>query len=518
MVVDSKNKVIAKNTILLYFRMIVTLVISLYTSRVILQVLGVNDYGIYQTVGGIVGFLAFINNSLATASSRFITFSLGEGNSEKLKKTFSTTLSAHIVLAVVIVVVAESIGMWFLYNKLIIPAERLEAAVFTFHVTIITAFFSLTQIPYNACIIAHEKMNVFAYISIFNSISKLLIVYALAAGNFDRLKLYAILLCILQVGVMSIYRFYCHHNFQESHFSFCLDKSLIRKIASFSGWSLFANAAIALNGQGILILLNMFFSPAVVAARAISLQINMHANELVTNFQIAANPQIVKLYAAKDFDGSRLLLLQTTRFSYYMMLLMTLPICFVAKPMLELWLGIVPEYTVVFLQLILVQSLFQVFDTSFYRALYAKGQLRENALISPSVLFVQFPVVYIMFKLGFSPIVLSWASLISYAIIGLIIKPILVIRIVNYTWSDILSVFLPCIKVTMSSLVLSFCFYYVFQDLDNTIISFFCISITCVISVISCSWLLGMDVHMRRQITNIFKNRLQKWVGRRVLH
>ena len=503
------NKRIAKNTLFLYFRMMVTMVISLYTSRVVLQILGVTDYGIYQTVGGIVGFLSFVNNALSTGSSRFLTFGLGEGDTNKLSRIFSTTLTAHICLAVLIVIVAESVGLWFLCNKLVIPADRMEAAVFAFHLSIVTAFFSLTQVPYGACIIAHEKMTIYAYVSIIEAVLKLAIVYMLAIGDVDKLKLYAALLCLLQVCIIIYYRIYCIRHFEETKFHFFIDKKIFKEIAGFSGWSLFANGSIALNSQGILILLNMFFSPAVVAARAISLQVNMAANQFVNNFQTAANPQIVKLYAAKDYEGSKRLLLQTTRFSYYLMLLLSLPICLVAKDLLQLWLGIVPEYTVIFLQLIVIQSLFQIFDISFYRALYAKGQIRENALISPTIGLIRFPIIYLLFRWGSSPVALSWASLITYILSGLIIKPILIIKIVDYTWRDIFSVFIPCLKVTLASLPIPLIAFYLIKDDNSIILSFFVITSVSVISVICSCWYLGLDHNMRQKFVMAMKTKLR---------
>lgn len=504
----SNNKTIAKNTLFLYFRMMVTMVISLYTSRVILQILGVDDFGIYQAVGGIVGFLSFINNALSTGSARFLTYGLGESDNDKLRRIFSTTLTAHICLAILILILAETVGMWFLYNKLVIPPDRLEAAVFTFHLSIVTAFFSLTQVPYGASIIAHEKMTIYAYVSIVEAVLKLAIVYMLTIGDIDKLKLYATLLCLLQVGIIIFYRIYCIYHFEETHFRFSIDKKIFREIAGFSGWQLFANGAIALNSQGILILLNMFFAPTVVAARAISIQVNMYANQFVTNFQTAANPQIVKLYAAKDYEGSKQLLLQTTRFSYYLMFLLVLPICLVADQLLHIWLGIVPEYTGIFLQLIVIQSMFQVFDTSFYRALYTKGQIRENALISPTIGFIQFPVVYALFKMGFSPVALSWASLIMYAILGVVIKPFLIIRIVDYTWRDILSVFKPCLYVTLASLPLPLVVYFWLNGHDSRVFSFCMISTASVISVVYASWYLGMDKTMRQKVVEILRKKI----------
>lgn len=502
--IANSSKLIAKNTILLYFRMIVTMIITLYTSRVILQILGVDDYGIYKSVGGIVGFLAFLNNALATASSRFLTYGMGEGDDEKLRKIFSTTLTAHVVIAIVIVIAAESIGLWFLNNKLIIPVERYDAALYTFHLSILAAFFTLTQIPYNATIIAHERMNVFAYVSIVDAVLRLLIVYALSIGQVDKLKLYATLLCLLHIGILVFYRIYCSRRFPETRFKLSFDKDIFREIAGFSGWSLLANCSLALNNQGILILLNMFFSPAVVAARAISVQVNMAAHHLVSNFQTAANPQIVKRYAAKDYDGSKKLLLQTTRFSYYLMLMLSLPIVLVAEPLLHLWLGIVPEYTVVFLQIVIIQSLFQVFDTSFYRALYAKGQLRENALISPTILFLVFPLTYYMFKNGYSPVAFSWATLCAYTILGLIVKPILIIKYVDYKWSDIFSVFRPCLIVTLVAIPIPIS-AYVYLHHSHWLLSFAMMTIISVGSVISASWFLGIDKTMRKEVIAMLK-------------
>ena len=502
----SANKTIAKNTMFLYFRMMLTMVISLYTSRVVLQVLGVDDYGLYQAVGGIVGFLSFLNNALSTGSSRFITYGLGENNPQKLKNIFSTTLSAHICLALLIAVLAESAGLWFLHNKLVIAPERLDAAEFVLHLSILTAFFSLTQVPYNASIIAHEKMGIYAYVSIIEASLKLLIVYLLNVGDADKLKLYALLLCLVHVGIALYYGIYCIRHFEETRFRFFFDGKLFKEIAGFSGWSLFANAAIALNNQGVLVLLNMFFSPAVVAARAISLQVNTVANQFVSNFQTAANPQIVKRYAAKDYEGSKRLLLQTTKYSFYLMLLLCLPICLGAKQLLTFWLKNVPEYTVVFLQLVIVQSLFCVFDTSFYRALYTRGRLKENALISPTLGFIQFPVVYVLFRLGYSPVALSWASLMMYIVVGMVVKPILVIKIVDYKWRDIFSVFIPCFKVVACSLPIPV-FVYCYLDCES-IISFAIVELVSALFVLIAAWFVGLDKDAKDEVAGLVKKKI----------
>ena len=471
--------------------MMFTMVVALYTSRIILKILGIEDFGVYQTVGGIVGFLSFINVALSTGSSRFLTYELGSGDKEKLRRTFSTTLTIHILLALFIGILAESVGVWFIHNKLLIDASRINAAVFVFHISILTSIFSLTQVPYNASIIAHERMSVYAFISIFEVSAKLGILYLLNIGDFDKLKLYAVLLCIVQISVMLIERIYCIRNFNETRYRFIFDRSIFKSIASFSGWSLFGSGAIALHNQGSLLLLGMFFSPAVVAARAISLQVNMAANQFVGNFRIAVNPQIVKQYAVKNYDGSKQLLLTSTKYSYYLMLMISFPIVLLAKPILELWLTEVPKYTDIFLQIIVIQSLFDVFNVSFYTALYAKGQLRENALISPVIIFLVFPIAYFFFKAGYSPVVLAWASLIAYTVLGLIAKPILIIKIVSYNRKDIFSVFIPCLWVSLASIPIPvLCYYYINS---NIFIGFVAVAVITVISVATSVYFIGFD-------------------------
>jgi O-antigen/teichoic acid export membrane protein len=466
---------------------------------VILQVLGVDDFGLYAVVGGVVGMLSFLNSALSTGSSRFLTFELGTGDTEKLRRTFSSVLTIHIILAVIIAILAETVGLWFVYNKLTIPPDRMNAALWVYHLSVLTALISMTQVPYNASIISHEKMNIYAYMSIVDVSLKLGIVYLLQIVNIDKLVLYAVMICAISIGMSIFYRFYCTSHFKETHYKFLLDKKIIKPIAGFSGWSLFAGLSIALNNQGTTIITNMFFGPAVVTARAISVQVNMAASQFVQNFRTASNPQIVKKYAAEDYAGSKQLLLNSTRFSFYLMFLLGLPIILLAEPLLRLWLGQVPEYSVIFLQLIIIQSLFSVFDTSFYTALYAKGQLKQNALISPLLGFIQFPIIYVLFKLGYSPVVLSYAGIIVFFILGIIIKPILICRIVNYTFRDIMSVFMPCLKVCLFSVPIPFLLNYY---LNNNMISFFIVCVVSIICVLIAVFYFGIDIDMRRKIVD----------------
>lgn len=504
----SQNNTIAKNTLFLYFRMMVTIIISLYTSRVVLRVLGVDDFGLYQSVGGVVGLLSFLNAALATGSSRFLTFELGRGDFGKLKRTFSTIVTAHLILAVGIVFLLETIGLWFVYNKLVIPAERFDAAVIAYHLSVFTAVFHIIQVPYTATIISHEKMGIYAYIGVIDVVLRLVIVYMLNIGGIDKLVLYAILMGFVSLIMASCYFIYGMKKFDETKTGLILDKTIMKDIMGYSLWNLFANSALVLKNQGSIILLNMFFSPAVVTARAVANQVNIAAFHFITNFRTAATPQIVKRYAIQDYEGSKSLLLSSTKYSYFMMLLLALPIFLVAPQLLELWLGQVPPYSSIFLQLTIVASLFQVFDSSFYTALYAKGQIRENAIISPTVMFISFPVVYILFRLGYSPEAYAWVSLVSYAILALIVKPILIIKIVDYTWNDIIRVFIPCFRVTIASCILPLLFY-LNDDLlsDNIFIRFGFLVLLSVVCVLLAIWLVGITFIEKKIVIDFVKSK-----------
>lgn len=486
-------------------RMFITVIIALYTSRVILQVLGADDFGLYQTVGGIVGFLAFINQALSSGTSRFITVALGAGDRLYLTRTFSLTFWTHLILALLIVIAAESVGLWYFNHKMIIPADRFQAGLTVFHISIVSAFITILQVPFTAEVIAHEHLSVFAFAGIAEVMCKLGIVYMLTMGEMDKLVLYAILLLAVQASLFIFYACYCFFSFSEARVRPCFDRKLFHEIIGFSGWSLFSNGAIALSSQGIVLLLNLFFAPAVVAARAISLQVTNVASQFVNNFRTAANPQIVKRYASGDAEGSKRLLLESTRFSYYLMLLLVLPACLLSGPILDVWLVDVPPYTVIFLQLALVQTLFQVFDTSFYTALFAIGRIRENALICPLVTYLMFPIVYILFKSGASPVALSWATLIGCAVIGLILKPVLIHKIAGYSWKDIAGVFKSCVFVTLTAVPVPLAVFYIWGiDSWKKDIVLLIVSVICVLLSV---WFTGLSGSMKRQLIEILTDK-----------
>lgn len=502
----STNKTIAKNTIYLYFRMMFTMLVALYTSRVVLDVLGVEDYGTYQAVGGIVAVLSFINGALSNGTSRFLTYELGRGDSVKLKNTFSTLLILHIIIACIVVIIAETLGLWFVKHKLVIPDGRIDAALFVYHVSVITSVVTITQVPYNASVISHEKMGIYAYFSIIETILKLIIVYFLTFFSWDKLKIYALLLCLIHIGIAIYYRLYCIRKFNETSGKLFLDKEIAKNILGYSVWNIISSISIPLKNQGLLIVLNMFFSPMVVTARALANQVNVAANQFVLNFRTAANPQIVKRYASGDIEGSKSLLLNSTKYSFYLMLILCLPICLLAESLLNLWLVNVPEYTVEFLQLAIISSLFQVFDNSFYTALYTVGRIKENALISPVLGILIFPLVFLLFKLGYSPLSMAWMLLILYAVLGIIVKPILIVKYAGYKWIEILSLFKECFYVFLcSSIVPVLLKLYVYSLIENIFVSSIVIITISLISTIVSVCCISLSKEMKRQIIEKIK-------------
>lgn len=489
--------------------MMLIMVVSLYTSRVILQVLGVDDYGIYQSVGGLVMMLAFVNNALANGTARFLTYEMGTGNRSKLIKTFSTLFWANVGLAAIVVIAAETVGLWFVMNKLIIPEERMWAAQIAYHFSVASCFFQLIVVPFNACIIAHERMSVYAYVGIADVMMKLAICYLLFIDGADKLILYSLFLCIVQVGIVLFYIFYCNKKFIESRGCKTLDKAILKEVTSYSAWNLIASTEGALTNQGSTILINMFFSPAIVTARAVANQVNMAANQFVSNFRTAVNPQIVKRYASKDTEGSKSLLMESTKYSYYLMLMLALPICLVAHDLLEFWLGQVPDYSVPFLRLAIITSLFQVFDTSFYTALYAKGSMKENALTSPTLGILVFPIVYFLFLIGASPLALAWAMLALHLVLAFIQKPILLIKLVDYTWNDIFHVIKPCLLVTVASCALpSVISFYSEYFFSNNVIRFILLILFSIISVSISVWTFGISRDVRESLVVFTKSKL----------
>ncbi len=400
---DSKSKRIAKNTLFLYVRSIVVMLVSLYTSRVILAALGEDDYGIYNVVGGVVAMLSMLTGSLSSAISRFITFELGKGCKENLQKIFSSSVTIQLVISLIVLVLAETVGLWFLNTYINIPEERMLAANWVYQFSIVTFIIGLLSVPYNAEIIANERMSAFAYIGMLDALGKLLIAFLIVKSPVDRLIFYAALMCLLSLVVRFVYAVYCRKHFEECHYSWIWDRSLLRQMFGFAGWNFIGAASGVLRDQGGNILINIFFGPAVNAARGIAYQVNNAVSTFVTNFMTAINPQITKSYAAGDRDYMMKLIFHGARFSFYILLLLSVPILMNTEYILELWLKDVPEHTVLFVQLVLIFTMSESISYPLITAMLATGNIRTYQIVVGGLQLLNLPVSYILLRVGAAP-------------------------------------------------------------------------------------------------------------------
>ena len=402
---QENTKRIAKNTLMLYVRMLFGMLVSLYTSRVVLQALGVEDYGIYNVVGGFVAMFSMISSSLSSSVSRFLTFELGKGDTDGLKRVFSTSLSIQLVLAGIIVVLAETIGLWFLNTHMTIPANRLYAANWVFHASVLTFVINLLSVPFSASIVSHERMSAFAYIGILDVVLRLLIVLFIAYSglDFDRLIVYALLLVGVVCIMQAIYWNYCTRHFQECQLKLSFDVDYWKEMSSFAGWNFIGCTAGLLKDQGVNILLNLFLGPIINAARGIANTVNNVLSSFAGNFMTALNPQITKSYAAGDYSYMFSLVERGSRFSYYILLLFALPMLFEADFVLTLWLKHYPAHTVNFVRLILLVTMCDILSNTLINLQNATGKIRNYQLAVGGMLLMNFPLSYICLKIGFQP-------------------------------------------------------------------------------------------------------------------
>ena len=450
---SANNKRIVKNTILLYGRMVLLMAINLYTSRVVLANLGVEDFGIYNVVGGIVAMFTMISGALSSSISRFITYELGTGNVKRLNEIFSTSVTIQIIFSAILIILAETIGMWFLNHKLVIPEMRMSAAQWVFQFSIIAFVINLISVPYNAAIIAHEKMSAFAYISIVEAIGKLSIAWLISFASMDKLVLYALLICAVAVVVRIIYGIYCARNFQECKYRLVFDKSLLSQMFSFAGWNMIGATSAILRDQGGNILINLFGGPVVNAARGIAFQVNHAILGFVQNFQTALNPQIIKNYASQNYDYMRQLVFQGSRFSYYILFLISFPIFVCTHYVLQLWLGVVPEHTVLFIRLVIVFSLFEALSGPLITAMYATGKVKMYQICVGGLQMLNFPISYLLLKLGGIPETIMFVA-IGISFVCLLARLILLKSMIEISpWRYVYKVFFNCLLVTMSTAI-----------------------------------------------------------------
>lgn len=399
----SNNKRIAKNTLFLYFRMLLIMGVQLYTSRVVLRVLGVEDYGIYNIVGGIVVLFSFINGSMASATQRFLNYELGAGTTESVKRIFSMSLTTHILVALVMVVLAETVGLWFLNTQLNIPAARMGVANWVYQFSILTTCVSIIQVPYYASIVSYEKMSFFAYIAVFEAVLKLTVITILIYVGVDKLKIYAVLIFCVSILTFLIYKYYCGSKIPSAKYTLFWDKDLFRKLIAFSGWMLLGSAASVSSTQGVNFVLNMFCGVVVNAAMGICNNVNAAINGFVSNFQTAYMPQIVKLYAVGDIMALRKLLNQSSRFSFLLLFALACPIMMNIDFILNLWLGTFPAYTSIFCILILIYSLIDAMSKPVGLAIHATGNVKNYNIVMSLALSLNVILSYFFLKTGFMP-------------------------------------------------------------------------------------------------------------------
>ena len=488
--------------------MVILMCISLYTSRVILDKLGVVDYGIYNVVAGVIIIFTFINGAMSAATQRFLNFSMGKEDPEETRRVFNASQIIHICIAVIVIILAETIGLWFLYNKMQIPTTRLDAAFWVFQFSTFSSCFLILSYPYNADIIARERMGVFAYISLLDGGFKLLIAFLVGISPIDKLIFYALLMMIAQITISLIYRIYCIRNFEETKFKIKdITWDLYKRILSFSGWNLIGNLANACLTQGTNILLNMFFGPAVNAAKGIAVQVENAVISFCNNFQVAMNPQIVKSYASNEIDYMHSLIFRASRFSFYLALIFSLPIVMKADFILGLWLKETPDYAVVFVQYTMFFGLVQSLANPLLTGSLATGNARTIMSIIATFFIMIIPICYTVLKLGAPPVAVFQIQLLMY-VLAHVLRVIIVKKQLGFSVYDyIRDVLIKVLSVSILSFAIAEIINHFIPDSMVYNIIYLALIITVNVSII---WTIGITAQERKYVVNIIKKKISK--------
>lgn len=477
----TNNRQIAKNAGALYLRMFVSMIIGLFTSRIVLNALGVVDFGIYNVVGGFVSMFSLISCSLQGSVGRFINYELGTGNKAKLKLVFSTSFFVMVGLAIVIVIITECVGLWYIYNKMVIPAERLSAALWCFHLSVVSFALGLITTPYDSALVSHERMTIYAYFAILDVVFKLLICYVIVVTPIDRLICYALLLFAIKIINQIIHWAYCKKHFEECTIHLMFEKSLFKNMFGFAGWNFIGSSAAVLRGQGASLLLNAFGGPVLNAANGIAGSISGIVSQFVGNFTQAFDPQITKRYAAGEYDSLMSLLIYGSKYSYYLMFILALPVMLNAHFIFEIWLGIVPDYSVEFTRWILVFLLAESISRPIITAKNATGKIRNYQIVVGSVLLFMLPLSYAALKMGMSPVMVPFFN--AFTAIMAIFARMYMLRGDFPKWSSrvyFYKVFLNVLMVSaISSVFPTICYFVLPYGWTNFIV-------TSTVAVISC--------------------------------
>lgn len=506
---QQNNKRIAKNTLLLYVRTFVTLLISLYTSRLVLNALGVEDFGIYNIVGGVVASFTFLNTTMASATQRFLTYELGKKNFTALKMVFANSKSIHLLLSVLVLLLAETFGLWFTNNMLTLPTNRIFAANIVFQCAIGTFIVNILSVPYNALIIAHEKMSAFAYISILEVLIKLIISLTTVYALFDKLIIYATLWLIGSIIVRIVYSQYCVKHFEESKSKPSINKKCFSAMLGFSSINLCEIFANMLSNHGVNILLNIHFGPSVNAARGIANQVGNALNSFTNNFTMALKPQITKNYAAKNTDAMLSLVSNGNRFSFYLLMLMGLPVFFKADYILELWLKIPPSISCIFLRLLILTNLCKMLTNTFYTAISATGKIKKYQSVFAFFRFMVFPACWLSLSLGTDPTVVYYVTL-GFEIFGTAVKlHLLQCQIEFHVWQYCKETIIPCVIVFIVSMMASFVLKMFFP---NTIEGLLFFVLTDCLAILLFILVLGLKPSERKLCTQFASTSLKRMI------
>lgn len=501
------NKKIAKNSLYMYIRMFFQLLIGFYTSRIILQVLGVSDYGIYNVVGGIVDLFIFLNTAMTQATQRFLSYTLGEGDRIKLQRTFSMCLNVHYIIAGVIVLLCETVGLWLLYYKLVIPPDRIQTAFWVFQLSVASCVLSITQVPYDAALYAHENFNVYAGLQILQVLLKLGCVILLQFIVGDKLLWWAIMIFILMNLIRMLNRWYDIKHFPECTYIKFWDSGMFKQVMGYSSWSLAGDMANTLANQGVNVLLNMFFGPAVNASRGIAVQIQSYVASFATNFQGASIPQIVKLYAKGERDAMIKLVIQSSKISYYLFFIIVLPVCLEMHKLTQLWLGQVPNYLVSFARLTLLTVLVQALGGTLLFVIQATGKIKRYQMSSCIFNFAIFPVSYLLFKLGLDPNAAFVTTICAKACVDSSIY-YNVFKLANFPIKTYFRrVLLPDLVISFLAAIIPTAIY---MNMDETITRMLIVVSSSVLISVIFIYYIGFTKHEREWVTNLIKNKISR--------
>lgn len=500
--VFNMTRKIAHNTIMLYIRMILIMMISLYTSRIVLEALGITDFGILNLVGGIVTLLSFLNASMVSTIQRFLTYELGRGDLDRLKLIFKTSLAVQFVLVILVIIIAETVGLWFLHTKVVIPYERFEAALWVYHFSILTCIISIISAPYSALIISYERMSAFAYISILEVLFKLFIAFGILYIAFDKLKIYIVLSCLVQLIIRIVYGIYCKR-FETVKGKLCWNSNIFKEIIHFTSWNTLGSIAYVVLTQGINVVLNLFFGPVVNAARAIAMQVQSAITQFYMSFQTAVNPQITKSFAKNDFGYVNNLIIKSAMFSLFLLYFIALPIYLQTDVILKIWLKTVPEYTTVFIKFTILIGIIESTSSSIMTVVRAIGHMKIYQIVISNILMLSIPIIYILLKFYPEPII-AYIIWLNMVIIAQVFRIVLLNKMMKFQWKRFLQeVYIRGGVVVIGGAIIPILLKRVFEVYD--LITFIFYVIICMLSASLAIFIIGLQKKDKKMLFDFLK-------------